>query len=166
MIKHITPKWNIEDFKNLQYCLTTYKGEGIINQYVEVGHNRSMISLYNYHEPNLMPDCVIDYIKPHFKFLNHVALAINYFKPGQYLPLHSDLYEKYVKVYKVNLKNIVRIILMLEDSSPGQIIQIKDSCIGTWKSGDCFSWNGEDIHAFYNFSINDRYAIQITGVLE
>jgi hypothetical protein len=59
MIKHITPKWNIEDFKNLQYCLTTYKGEGIINQYVEVGHNRSMISLYNYHEPNLMPDCVL-----------------------------------------------------------------------------------------------------------
>ena len=52
MIQHIIPNWNIEEFKNLQYCLTTYKGEGIINQYVEVGHNRSMISLYNYHEPN------------------------------------------------------------------------------------------------------------------
>lgn len=166
MIKHIVPKWDIEDFKNLKYFLTTYKSEGIINQYVEVGHNRDMISLFNYHEPDPMPNCVFDYIKPQFNFLNHVALAVNYFKPGQYLPLHSDLYEKYAKVYKVNLKNIVRTILMLEDSSPGQIIQIKDSCIGIWEAGDCFSWRGEDIHAFYNFSMNDRYAIQVTGVLE
>lgn len=164
MIKHITPKWNIEDFKNLQYCLTTYKGEGIINEYVKSGHSKDMISLFNYHEPNPMPDYVFDYIKPQFNFLAHVTLAVNYFKPGQYLPLHSDLYGRYIEVYNVDPKNIVRTILMLEDFSPGQILQIKDSCIGTWKSGDCFSWKYDDLHAFYNFSMNDRYAIQITGV--
>lgn len=166
MIEHIMPKWNIEEFKNLQYSLTTYKNEKIVNQYANAGHNKSMISLYNYHEPNPMPNCVYDYIKPHFHFLNHIALAVNYFKPGQYLPLHSDLYEKYIKIYNTNNYDIVRFILMLENSCPGQILQIKDFCIGSWKSGDCFKWNSNDLHAFYNFSMKDRYAIQITGVIK
>ena len=153
MIDHIIP----------QYFLTTYKNKNIINQYTNVGHNEEMISLYNYHEPNPMPKCVYEYIKPHFNFLDNLALAVNYFKPGQYLPLHSDLYEKYIKVYEVNPKNIVRVILMLEDSSPGQILQIMDKCISHWKSGDFFWWENKDLHAFYNFSLKDRYAIQVTG---
>jgi hypothetical protein len=55
-------------------------------------------------------------------------------------------------------------MVMLEDNYPGQILQIKDICISSWKSGDCFGWKYDDLHAFYNFSMNDRYAIQITGV--
>jgi hypothetical protein len=166
MINHIIPKWNIEEFKNLQYTLTTYKNQNIVDDYVSAGHNRKMISIYNYHEPNLMPNCVYDYIKPHFNFLNNLSIAVNFFKPGQYLPLHSDLYQKYIKVHNVNPKNIIRFIIMLEDSSPGQIIQIKNYCIGFWKSGDCFNWKYNTLHAFYNFSMNDRYAMQITGTIK
>jgi hypothetical protein len=164
MIQHIIPNWNIEQFKNLQYLLTTYKNEGVLNQYVDVGHNKSMISLYNYHEPNPMPNSVLNYIKPHFNFLDSVCMAINYFKPGQYLPLHVDVFGRYVQVQKVDVTKIVRYMVMLEDNYPGQILQIKDSCISSWKAGDCFSWKYDDLHAFYNFSMNDRYAIQVTGV--
>lgn len=165
MIDNIIPKWNIEEFKNLQYDLTTYKNQNIIDEYVSVGHNREMISIYNYHEPNPMPECVFGYMKPHFNFLKNLSFAVNFFKPGQYIPLHSDLYTKYIEVHKINSKNILRFILMLEDSSPGQILQIKNSCIGFWKSGDCFNWKYDDRHAFYNFSMNNRYAIQVTGVI-
>jgi hypothetical protein len=35
-----------------------------------------------------------------------------------------------------------------------------------WKAGDCFSWKNITLHAFYNFSKADRYALQITGVLK
>ena len=35
---------------------------------------------------------------------------------------------------------------MLEDNSPGQILQITNKCIGSWKSGDCFYWNYDEIH--------------------
>lgn len=166
MIKHIIPNWNIEEFKNLQYSLTTYKNEEIIGQYVDAGHNKSMISLYNYHEPNPMPYCVFNYIKPHFNFIDNICMAVNYFKPGQYLPLHVDLFGKYAKLQKVDTNKITRYIVMLEDNYPGQILQIKENCIGSWKAGDCFDWKYDDLHAFYNFSINDRYAIQVTGVLE
>jgi hypothetical protein len=166
MINHISPKWNIEEVKNLKYVLTTYKGDSTIAEYVNAGHERSMISLYNYHEPNIMPNFMFDYVKPQFYFLDKVCLAINYFKPGQYLPPHSDLYGKYLQVNDANPQKIVRFILMLEDSSDGQIIQIKKSCFGSWKSGDCFYWEYDDLHAFYNFSLKDRYAVQITGVIK
>lgn len=166
MITHISPRWNIDEIKNLKFTPSTYKDDGVISQYVNCGHSKSMISLFNYHEPNVMPNFLIDYIKPHFNFLNNIGLAINYFKPGQYLPLHSDLYGKYIKIYNVNPQNIMRFILMLEDSSPGQILQIKNSCFGNWKSGDCFHWVYDDKHAFYNFSMKDRYAVQITGVVK
>lgn len=164
MINHVIPKWNIEKVKQLKYELTTYKNDNVIFDYVNSGHDRAKISLYNYHEPNIMPDFIFDYIKPQFSFLDKVCFAINYFKPSQYLPPHSDLYGKYIKVHNVNPKKIIRFILMLEDSSDGQIIQIKKSCFGSWKSGDCFYWKYDDIHAFYNFSLKDRYAVQITGV--
>ena len=166
MINYIIPKWNIENFKDLKYFLTTYKDDKIVDQYVDSGHNRSMISLYNYHEPNPMPDVVFNYIKPHFDFLDNVCMAVNYFKPGQYLPLHIDVFGKYIKVNKIDFTKIVRYMVMLEDSCPGQILQIKNKCIGSWKSGDCFGWKYNEIHAFYNFSLKDRYAIQVTGVVK
>jgi hypothetical protein len=113
-----------------------------------------------------MPDVVGDYIKPYFNFLNNICIAVNYFKPGQYLPLHVDVFGKYVEVQKVDLTKIVRYMVMLEDNYPGQILQIKNKCIGNWKAGDCFGWAYNDPHAFYNFSMNDRYAIQVTGTIK
>jgi hypothetical protein len=166
MISHIKPNWNIKDFYNLDYQLCTHKDQELVDQYLNSGHSEKKLSMYKYHLPNPMPKCVNDYIVPYFTFLDKVAPAVNYFKPGQYLPLHTDLYGKYVEINDVNSENVIRCMVMLEDNSPGQILQIKDTCIGSWKSGDCFYWNYDEIHAFYNFSMKDRYAIQLTGVLK
>lgn len=166
MIAHIKPNWNIEDFYDLDYNLATHKDEELVNQYISSGHSKEKLSIYKYQLPNLMPTCVTEYIIPQFTFLDKVAVAVNHFKPGQYLPLHTDLYGKYIELNEVNSEDVIRCMVMLEDNSPGQILQIKDAAYCKWKSGDCFYWNYDDIHAFYNFSMNDRYAIQITGVLK
>lgn len=165
MIDHIKPNWNTEDFYNLDYILATHKDEELVDQYLKSGHSKEKLSLYKYQLPNPMPKCVDEYIVPHFTFLDKVAAAVNYFKPGQYLPLHTDLYEKYIEMNDVNSENVIRCMVMLEDSSPGQILQIKDIAHCKWNAGDCFYWNHDEIHAFYNFGMKDRYAIQITGVL-
>jgi hypothetical protein len=54
---------------------------------------------------------------------------------------------------------------MLENSSPGQILQIKDRAIAHWSAGNWYGWKDFDLHAFYNFSMENRYAVQITGTL-
>lgn len=164
MINHINPNWDIKDFYNLNYELSTHKDEELVNQYLSSGHNKEKLSIYKYQLPNPMPRCVNEYIIPHFDFLDKVAAAVNYFKPGQYLPLHTDLFGKYVEINNIGSENVIRCMVMLEDNSPGQILQIKDTAYSTWKSGDCFYWDYDEIHAFYNFSMKDRYAIQITGV--
>lgn len=164
MISHIKPNWNIEDFYNLNYSWSTHQDAEVVDQYVNSGHSREKLSLYKYHLPNPMPKCVDEYILPQFSFLEKASPAVNYFKPGQYLPLHTDLYGRYMEINGVDSKNVVRCMVMLEDNSPGQILQIKDVAHSTWKAGDCFHWDYNDIHAFYNFSMKDRYAIQITGV--
>jgi hypothetical protein len=164
MINHIKPNWNIGDFYNLNYILCTHKDEELVSQYLSSGHSKEKLSMYKYHLPNPMPKCVNEYIIPHFTFLDKVTPAVNCFKPGQYLPLHTDLYGKYVEINEVDSEKVIRCMVMLEDSLPGQILQIKDIAYCKWNAGDCFYWDYNEIHAFYNFSMKDRYAIQITGV--
>ena len=166
MVDFIKPNWDIEEFKTLNYILSTHKDGKLVDQYLTSGHSKEKLSIYKYQLPNQMPKCVDDYIIPHFTFLDKVTPAVNYFKPGQYLPLHIDLYGKYIEINDITFENVIRCMVMLEDNSPGQILQITNKSIGSWKSGDCFYWNYDEIHAFYNFSMKDRYAIQLTGVLK
>jgi hypothetical protein len=167
MIKefHIEKDWNIEDFYNLDYSLAFHKDKNLIDMYESLGHYRNSMSIYNCHEPNYMPQQVLSYIKSKFVFLENISMAVNLIKPGQYLPLHVDLFVKFIEVHKVDLEKIIRYIVMLEDGYPGQILQIENQCYTEWRSGDCFGWKYNEKHASYNFSLKDRYAIQVTGVL-
>jgi hypothetical protein len=54
---------------------------------------------------------------------------------------------------------------MLEDSEPGQFIQIEDTVFSSWKAGDWFLWKSSASHASYNLSKKNRYALQITGLI-
>lgn len=160
---HIDPQWNIEDFKNLQYKFDTHKDSNLLELYQTSGHDIAAMTLYNYFEPEPMPSALDDHITPSFSFLDNLAVAINLFKPGQYLPYHKDLYQKYRQYHSVEDRSIMRCILMLEDGVPGQILEIGKQVYSCWSSGDWFSWVDEENHAFYNFSTANRYAVQITG---
>lgn len=161
----IIPNWNIEEFTQLSYKLDTHKDAELLNQYNNSGHILNSMTLYNYFEPSPMPDCIEKYVLPHFLNLSHVSVAVNLFKPGQYLPGHVDLFEKYRSIHKLGKSaNIVRTIVMLEDSEYGQISQAGDHTYGIWNAGFWIQWQEQDIHAVYNFSMKNRYALQITGV--
>lgn len=160
----INPQWDPKDFYKLEYKLDYHKDTDLIKKYVDLGHPVELISVYNCFDDKI--DIDKSYILEKFNFLNHVSIAINLFKPGQYIPCHSDLYQRYKIVHSItSSENIYRIILMLEDSSPGQILQIEDRAIAHWSAGEWFGWRNSDLHAFYNFSMKNRYAVQITGTL-
>ena len=82
------------------------------------------------------------------------------------MPCHSDLYARWKHVHKHNdIKTIVRIIVMLEESEHGQMLHVGDTLYSKWKAGDWFSWTGSTVHATYNMSLKSRYAVQLTGNL-
>jgi len=161
---HIDPKWDIKEFHNLDYVLATHKDTRLVNEYLWSGHSRTHLSLYNYFEPNSMPSCVYEHIKPKFNFLEKVGIAVNLFKPGQYLPMHTDIFGKYLQIHNAKFEDVERWVVMLEDCVPGQMLQIEKDVFGHWKAGDCFGWKCSENHAFYNMSMINRYAMQITGV--
>jgi hypothetical protein len=160
----IDPLWNISDFYKLEYKLDYHKDLALIEKYAHLGHPIKSMSVYNCFDDKI--DIDKSYILEKFNFLNHLSIAINLFKPGQYLPCHRDLYQRYKTVHGLeSSENIYRIILMLENSSPGQILQIEDRAIAHWSAGNWYGWKDFDLHAFYNFSMENRYAVQITGTL-
>jgi hypothetical protein len=106
----------------------------------------------------------VDVVRNHFNFLKPLSIAVNLCKPGQYLPLHSDMYKRWMEVFNISdVSRIYRYIVMLEDSEPGQLLQIEDDVYTTWKAGDYISWSGYTKHAIYNMSLKNRYALQLTG---
>ncbi len=165
---HLEPNWDIDEFVNLPYRHDTPYDTGnreLIEQYAISGHSFYNMSMYNCFETVALPAVVTDYIKPAFAHFKNLTVAVNLFKPGQYLPYHVDKFEKYRKLNNIVDEQIVRVILMLEDSKPGQISQVCDSTVGNWRAGDWFQWYAEDYHTFYNLSLYNRYAIQLTGTI-
>lgn len=163
MISHIKPNWNIEDFYNLAYTIAPFHSDYQLNQYIQRGHIKENLYIYKYLEPNPMPDCVHNYIFSFFSELTNLVSAVNLFKPANYLPYHSDSYIRYKELFNIKTEVIVRSVVMLEDWEPGQIILIGRETYSDWKSGDVFSWENDTKHSFYNMSLVNRYALQITG---
>lgn len=162
----IEPLWDIRDFYDLEYKFDVHKDSDLLEMYRDSGHKMEAMNLYNYFEPGPMPASIDQYIKPTFSFLENVAVAVNLFRPGQYLPYHRDLYQKYRRFHDAENKSIMRCILMLEDGAPGQILEIGSRVYSCWPAGSWFSWIDEENHAFYNFSTKDRYGVQITGTIK
>lgn len=166
MIKHIQSNWNIEEFYNLDYSLALFHDNSIIDHYVSKGHTKENMFIFKYSEPNPMPSVIKDYIFPNFSYLNNLTCAVNLFKPANYLPYHSDSYFRYKQLFNITDEVIVRSVIMLEDWEPGQIILVGKKSYSGWVAGDCFSWENYEMHSFYNMSLVDRYALQITGTLK
>jgi len=162
MTGRIPIECDLSEFHNLDYKAATID-EIYLSKFIEAGHNYEQIQLFNYFEPNPMPK-VVEEIKSHFSYLKHLTAAVNFVPPGNYLPLHADLYQRWREVFQVSDVNSVhRYIVMLGKSSPGQILQVGNRCYSTWEAGDYFGWTGSKEHAIYNFSLGYRYAIQLTG---
>lgn len=159
----INPTWDIESIKKLDFKLDP--DPDVCKEYSQAGHNLDSIKIYNCFEYDI--DFDLEFIKENFNFLKNISIAINLFKPGQYIPLHNDRYERYRKYHQLsNNSSILRTIIMLEDSCEGQLLQIEELVVGRWTAGCWYGWKNTDRHAFYNMSKTNRYAIQLTGTLD
>jgi len=158
--------WNVEDFENLNMTTDTLKLSSTpILIYLNSGHNLENMKVSFYHENQPMPACV-GKVKEQFSFLEEPGISINRLMPGTYLPWHSDGYDRYCALHNIqDINSICRIVVMIEDSQPGQYIHIGDQIFCNWKAGDWFSWRGPTMHSTANLSTKARYIFQITGII-
>jgi hypothetical protein len=80
------------------------------------------------------------------------------------MPIHYDRFTAYKKINNLDDgASICRFMIMLEDSVDGQMLQIGGTIYNQWKAGRVFHWCNKDMHTFYNLSLENRYAVQLTG---
>jgi hypothetical protein len=168
MIKHhghIPVTWDIEDFKNLNYEFGFYTSMPPLQTLVNAGHDPYRLTIWKCQYPNAMPRGIENF-NQYWPQLSNLGTAVNLLTPGQYQPLHQDQYERYCNSFNLTDNDtVVRILVMPQDSVPGQMFQVHGKTYGNWKAGEWFSWTNAEYHATYNFSNVNRYAIQLTGLL-
>ena len=87
--------------------------------------------------------------------------------PGQATPWHFDVHRAVAeKAKKISDKkeNVKRYLLFLEDWHWGHFLQIGNSVLSHWKSGDIYTWNYGMYHLSRNGGIVPKWTCQITGL--
>lgn len=101
-----------------------------------------------------------------FPKISNVSFCVQKMLPGMILPKHSDSYPFYLKTHTDSTINeVCRIIIFLEDWSPGHISEVDGDSHTKWKMGDWTCWVGDTLHMAANLGHADRYTLQITGTL-
>jgi len=163
MTTHIEPFWD-DFYKTLEYTTEHFKDSAQVDQWKTCGHKLEQMTI-DVHQLKNDSEFSAN-IKSYFPNLTNIGLSIHRLKPGNYLPIHQDKYGFYSKKHNVkNLNNIRRCVVFLEDSVPGHMLVIKNDCFLMWKSGDVKSWQGEDSHSAINLGMQNRYTLQITGIV-
>ena len=84
---------------------------------------------------------------------------------GTILPTHSDLYLRYVDVFKLQgqEQKIRRAIVFLEDWRSGHYFEGNGRPTVNWRAGDVIEWAYDAPHMAANLGLDPRYTLQITG---
>ena len=93
------------------------------------------------------------------------ALSFYNLPPGHITPWHHDNFVKFKKHYQAEGMNVLRRLIFLEDSLPGQLFLIDDITIDKWKAGEWVQWTREHRHMGTNHSDQNRFTCQLTGYI-
>jgi hypothetical protein len=96
-----------------------------------------------------------------------VGLAFYRMPTGTVLPVHSDLYKRYVELFNLQGKEttIRRSLVLLEDWKSGHYLEVAGKPYTHWREGDTIEWSYDEPHMAANIGLEDRYTLQITGHL-
>jgi len=164
---HLDPFWD-DEYKKLNYIQEPFNDPQSVAMWVKQG----------YHSNFTGEMCDMRSAQPAWnnKFIDHFAglgwkdIGTSYYcmKTGTVLPIHKDLYKKYIKIFdlKGRESTIRRAIVMLEDWRSGHYLEILGNPKVNWKAGDVFEWIYDAPHMAANIGLDNRYTLQITGHID
>lgn len=160
-IGHIEPFWD-DGFKNFAYVkqpITNHE----VSDWQSKGYDYvKSFTGWMYDNTNVMPN----YVEKFKLFgLKNQVYCFYKMKTLEIMPIHSDKYLRYIKLFDANPSNVFRILVMLEDWKSGHYLELDGKAYVNWQAGDYFMWNADVPHAASNIGIEDRYTLQITGEL-
>lgn len=98
--------------------------------------------------------------------MQHFGWSLYRMTPGTVLPEHGDTYRRFREIYGVrDLDRIRRYVIFLDNWKSGHYLEVNDVPIVGWSKGSAVFWHGAVPHIAANIGREDRYTLQITGVV-
>lgn len=161
---HLPVFWD-DEFKGLDYVNEEFNDTENLERWTALGYaNKFTGDMCDMRRPQ--PSWNYQFIKI-FQEMGWKDIGTSYYRmgTGTILPTHSDLYLRYVDVFKLQGQEhkIRRAIVFLEDWRPGHYFEGNSRPTVNWHAGDVIEWAYDAPHMAANLGLDPRYTLQITG---
>jgi len=163
---HLPVFWD-DEFKGLDYVNEEFNDTANLKRWTALGYaNKFTGDMCDMRRPQ--PSWNYQFIKI-FQEMGWKDIGTSYYRmgTGTILPTHSDLYLRYVDIFKLQGQEhkIRRAIVFLEDWRPGHYFEGANQPTVNWHAGDVVEWVYDVPHLAANLGPDPRYTLQITGHL-
>lgn len=161
---HIDRFWD-DEFKELDYIQEPFNDPVSINTWISQGYQAKItgeLCDMRHHLPRWSDSFIKIYTEMGWK---DIGLAFYRMPTGTVMPVHSDLYRRYVELFDLLGKeqSIRRALVLLEDWQSGHYLEAQGQPYVCWRAGDVVEWIYDTPHMAANIGLADRYTLQITG---
>ena len=163
-LARISRPWWFNEHTLLDYLYLPHKDEQMVQDWKAQGYANMHLNGAVYGQDRGLPDWAARF-RNVFPWTN-IGIAVYRMNTGDILPVHSDHYISYKKMFNIlKSEDVKRAIVFLEVWKSGHYFEIDGKSISNWQKGDYVFWTGEAPHMAANFGIEPRYTMQITGTI-
>lgn len=163
---HIARFWD-DEFKTLDYIQEPFNDPDSVSLWIKQGyHTKICGDLCDMR--HRLPKWADKFTKIYAEWgWKNIGLAFYRMPTGTVMPVHSDLYKRYIELFNLEGREhtIRRALLLLEDWKPGHYLEVEGKPYVNWHAGDTIEWVYSTPHMAANIGLQDRYSLQITGHL-
>lgn len=163
---HIDRFWD-DEFKTLDYITEPFNDPETVDLWLGQGYpNKFCGELCDMR--HRLPSWTNKFIEIYTELgWKDIGIAFYRMRTGTVMPVHSDLYKRYIKLFDLQGQEntIKRALLLLEDWKPGHYLEVDSKAYVNWRAGDTVEWVYNTPHMAANIGLQDRYTLQITGHL-
>ena len=156
-----------DEYKHLDYEQEPFNDPKSVNQWITQGYQSKIVGELCDMRKTL-PSWNDKFIK-HYEDLgwNDIGVAYYRMRTGTVMPVHSDLYKRYIELFDLQGKEqtIRRALILLEDWKSGHYLEVMGSPVVDWTAGTVIEWTYDTPHMAANIGLENRYTLQITGHL-
>jgi hypothetical protein len=163
--KYHIPKFWDQEFKTLDYISEPFNDPTTVATWAAQGYQSKItgeLADMRHRLPAWTNKLIEIYTELGWK---DIGLAFYRMRTGTTMPVHSDLYKRYVELFDLQGQEhtIKRAIVLLEDWKSGHYLEVDNIPYTNWRAGDTVEWTYDTPHMAANLGLEDRYTLQITG---
>ena len=161
---HLPVFWN-DEYKTLDYIQEPFNDPVSVARWLSQGyHNKICGDLCDMRHqlPSWASKFIDIYTEMGWK---DIGLAFYRMPTGTVMPVHSDLYKRYVELFGLQgqEQTIRRALVLMEDWKSGHYLEANNEAVVNWRAGLTVEWVYDTPHSAANLGLEDRYTLQITG---